>query len=95
MDNLTPFEKWEIENRSKFIAEKIEMGVRASVKNVKPWDILNTNKEKTPSNIAEARYEICLDCPFLIKMSKQCKKCGCFMAVKTKLMEAVCPIGKW
>jgi len=28
-------------------------------------------------------------------LSKQCKKCGCFMAIKTKLQAATCPLGKW
>jgi hypothetical protein len=31
----------------------------------------------------------------LIKLTSQCKKCGCFMEAKTKLPNAECPIGKW
>lgn len=52
------------------------------------------NYVKDPS-ISDARYQICKGCPEMIKTTKQCKKCGCFMAIKTKLQGATCPIGKW
>jgi hypothetical protein len=45
--------------------------------------------------LAKLRLKTCLSCPELIKTTKQCKKCGCFMTVKTKLEVAKCPIGKW
>jgi hypothetical protein len=38
---------------------------------------------------------ICLGCPELIKATKQCKKCGCIMELKTKLPHAECPLQKW
>lgn len=60
----------------------------------RPWDILNPSLHTT-EEIANARYEICLGCPELIEVTKQCKKCGCFMVAKTKLSNATCPIGKW
>jgi hypothetical protein len=44
---------------------------------------------------AESRLVVCLDCPHLIALTKQCKKCGCFMEAKTKLKSASCPIEKW
>ena len=43
---------------------------------------------------AEARMDICKDCPFL-KHNFQCRKCGCMMNVKVKVKGATCPIGKW
>jgi hypothetical protein len=52
------------------------------------------NYVKDPS-ISDARYQICKACPELIKLTTQCKKCGCLMKVKTKLQQAVCPLGKW
>jgi len=61
----------------------------------RPWDILNPNVEKASLEIAEKRYNICLECPELIQATKQCKQCGCFMSLKTKLATAKCPIGKW
>lgn len=59
------------------------------------FDLFNPNKEKSPEELADARFEICLGCEHLIQLTKTCKKCGCFMQAKTKLKEASCPIGKW
>jgi hypothetical protein len=39
--------------------------------------------------------EICKTCEFFRKGNQTCKKCGCFMKLKTKLEKATCPIGKW
>jgi hypothetical protein len=64
-------------------------------KNVKPWDLLNPNKKRSQEDLANERFSICRECPYLIKLSNQCKKCGCFMQLKTKLEEATCPEGKW
>lgn len=61
----------------------------------RPWDLVNPKTEFAEDSIAESRYEICKACPELINLTKQCKKCGCFMAAKTKLAAATCPIGKW
>ena len=41
------------------------------------------------------RYSICKKCPHLRAWTKTCKKCNCFMPVKTKIQEVSCPIGKW
>lgn len=62
---------------------------------VKPWDLINPNTEWASEEEANKRYEICKGCPELMKMTKTCKKCGCFMKAKTKLQLAVCPLGKW
>lgn len=64
-------------------------------KPVKPWDLLNAKKPKLSEEFQKERMDICLSCPELIKLTHQCKKCGCFMQLKTKLAEARCPIGKW
>lgn len=61
----------------------------------RPWDVVNLNVEKSSEDEAKRRYEICLSCPRLVKVTKQCKECGCIMPLKTKLAAAVCPIGKW
>jgi hypothetical protein len=61
----------------------------------RPWDLINTKTKWASEELAEKRYSICLECPELIKLTKQCKKCGCFMSAKTKLESAKCPIGKW
>ncbi len=41
------------------------------------------------------RWNICLECPYLIPSVKMCKQCGCVMKFKTKLRQASCPISKW
>jgi hypothetical protein len=61
----------------------------------RPWDLINPNTKWAPEEVAKQRYSICQGCPELIKLTKQCKKCGCFMVAKTKLETAKCPIGKW
>ncbi len=61
----------------------------------RPWDFIDPKTEYVDKNVSEERYSICLSCPEFIKLTKQCKKCGCFMALKTKLKDAECPIGKW
>jgi hypothetical protein len=58
-------------------------------------DALNPNAEHVDSNVSDARYNICIGCENFIKLTTQCKKCGCLMKLKTKLDGAHCPIGKW
>jgi hypothetical protein len=61
----------------------------------RPWDLLNPEKNRASEEVANARYEVCSTCPEFINVTKQCKQCGCFMAAKTKLARAVCPLEKW
>jgi hypothetical protein len=60
----------------------------------RPWHMV-TGEPKVTEDIAMHRYNICLLCPELIKLTKQCKQCGCVMTLKTHLEKATCPIGKW
>jgi len=60
-----------------------------------PLDLLNPNTKKVDDSIASKRFEVCSECIFLTRITNQCKKCGCFMHVKTKIEKARCPIGKW
>ena len=60
-----------------------------------PLDMLNPNTKRISDEAAAKRFNICKTCPELIKAISQCKQCGCFMKVKTKLEIAKCPIGKW
>lgn len=60
----------------------------------RPWHLLSS-ANYTDDELAEKRYKICLSCPELIDLTKQCKKCGCVMTLKTKLRNAICPLGKW
>jgi hypothetical protein len=60
----------------------------------RPWDMID-KENYIEKSVSDERLSICKGCPELIKLTTQCKKCGCFMAAKTKLKMATCPIGKW
>ena len=62
---------------------------------VKPWDLLNPNKPRSSEELGQYRLEICQSCDLFRPKSQTCKKCGCFMKLKTTLENAKCPIGKW
>jgi hypothetical protein len=64
-------------------------------RNARPWDLFNKNLGRVETTIAEERYEICSACPELIKLTGQCKNCGCLMQHKVKLPNAFCPLDKW
>lgn len=61
---------------------------------VRPTDLLD-KQNYTTEEMSKMRMEICEACPKLIKLTKQCKECGCFMNLKTKLTAATCPLSKW
>ena len=61
---------------------------------VRPTDMLDRNN-LTGDKTVDARMAICNSCPSLIHITSQCRECGCFMKLKTKLAAAVCPLGKW
>ena len=64
-------------------------------KPVRPWDLLNARKARVGEQVKEDRMAICRECPFFIKLTQQCTKCGCIMPAKTLLADAACPVGKW
>lgn len=68
---------------------------KKNVGETRPWHILDHNKIVDDPKMSEERLAICNGCPELIKLTSQCKKCGCIMNIKTKLEAAKCPIGKW
>lgn len=45
--------------------------------------------------LVETRLNTCMTCENYIKLTSQCKKCGCFMGVKAKIKGATCPINLW
>ena len=68
---------------------------KQSLGETRPWHMLNTNAKISDSDTIKARLDICQACPELIKLTTQCKQCGCIMKMKTQLIEAECPLGKW
>ena len=61
---------------------------------VRPTDMLN-KANYIDDESSNARLEICEVCPSLLKLTHQCKECGCFMKLKVKLAAATCPLDKW
>jgi len=53
------------------------------------------NETFVETELSKKRMEICLDCPELFHPTKNCKKCGCFMTLKTRLPDMECPLKKW
>lgn len=64
------------------------------VGDARPWHMFDPTKH-AELPVAEARMQICEQCPRFVHITKQCKECGCFMNLKTKLSGAKCPLDKW
>lgn len=62
---------------------------------VKFSDLFDPNQPRSNKELIEYRLNICNSCEFINKRLMKCKKCGCFMKLKSTLNEAKCPIGKW
>lgn len=77
-------------NWKKFKDNNIEQA-----RQTRPWDFINPKTEYVSEEEADKRFSICKECPSLIKLTNQCKKCGCFMNMKVKLLNSKCPIEKW
>jgi hypothetical protein len=60
----------------------------------RPWDMLNRNAYMASDETVATRLDLCGSCEEF-SITRQCKKCGCFMDMKTKLENASCPLGKW
>lgn len=45
--------------------------------------------------VKQQRMQMCLNCPRLFSMTKNCKECGCFVNEKTEWRNEHCPLGKW
>ena len=58
-------------------------------------DWLKPSSPRASDEVVDARMAICTNCEFFKKNGARCKKCNCFMKLKTDLLHATCPIGKW
>jgi hypothetical protein len=94
-ENKSPWKKYKDLNKSSGILEAVNMPKESRPPRVTPLDLINPKSERSTDEKALARLEICKQCPELIFLTNQCKKCGCFMNLKTKLEKATCPLGKW
>lgn len=51
--------------------------------------------EQPATNLFRMRKNICNTCPSLMRVSRTCKECLCFVDLKTKLLNQSCPLDKW
>ncbi len=51
--------------------------------------------DKVSDEVRGFRLNTCRVCPELFEPTKQCKKCGCFVTLKTEYKNEQCPLGKW
>ena len=61
---------------------------------VTPFDLIN-GSPRVEKDIKDIRLDICKGCDWFRPKTQTCKKCGCFMAAKSMLFHAMCPVGKW
>jgi hypothetical protein len=61
----------------------------------RPWDLLNRRLGRVDRQTAVQRLQLCQECPKLVRLTRQCTECGCFMPAKAKLPNASCPLGTW
>lgn len=47
------------------------------------------------SEVYKERIQICKNCSYYFKLTGNCKVCGCFMKVKSRIGSMYCPKGKW
>jgi len=54
-------------------------------------------KEKVGSNVYFHRMNICGTCPQMKRglMVSRCELCGCVLALKARMKNESCPLGKW
>lgn len=45
--------------------------------------------------IYEQRIDICKNCDMLNEEIKMCKRCGCFVYIKARIVKSKCPLDKW
>lgn len=58
-------------------------------------DLFDPSQPRSDKDLVEQRLAICNTCPWLNKAFKKCRKCGCFMQLKSTLRQAKCPLGHW
>lgn len=63
-------------------------------KQVRVIDLVDPRAPRASKEQRRDRMELCNNCDN-INFAKQCSICFCVMPIKTWLLEASCPIGKW
>jgi hypothetical protein len=58
-------------------------------------EMISGNSIMVEEAVSSSRLEICKKCDFFDNANNRCKKCGCYMEIKTKLRIEKCPVNKW
>jgi hypothetical protein len=58
-------------------------------------DLFDPRQPRSDEDLIKYRLEICNSCEWLDKRLVKCRKCGCFMKLKSTLKQATCPLEKW
>jgi hypothetical protein len=64
-------------------------------KDVVFFDLFDPRQPRSDQELTEYRLNICNSCEWLDKRLTKCRKCGCFMKLKSTLKQAHCPMDKW
>ena len=86
-----------MDQRSKHVLNRLlasPIGYNKYMDDVTPFDLIN-GSPRVEKDIKDIRMDICKTCDWFRPKTQTCKKCGCFMAAKSMLANAKCPIGKW
>ena len=86
-----------MDQRSKHVLNRLlasPIGYNKYMDDVTPFDLIN-GSPRVERDIKDIRMDICKSCEWFRPKTQTCKKCGCFMAAKSMLLNAKCPIGKW
>jgi len=86
-----------MDQRSKHVLNRLlasYIGYNKYMDDVTPFDLIN-GSPRVEKDIKDIRMDICKTCDWFRPKTQTCKKCGCFMAAKSMLSNAKCPIGKW
>jgi len=66
---------------------------RRDRRTARPWHAVT--RPTVPEPVRVARAAECAECPHYAPRSTRCGVCGCLMAVKCRIPDAECPIGRW
>ena len=81
--------------RSMFNSDKLKEKLRSMRDTAEKTASETFLTNRVSAEIQEERFNICKSCEFLYTPTNTCKKCGCFMGVKTWMQDVKCPIDKW
>lgn len=62
-------------------------------RDVRVVDLIDPRSPRADHDTRAARMDACHNCSSF--HGARCQECGCYMRLKTWLLDATCPLGKW